>query len=109
MKSCTTSVAAAPSGDGAAALQQAFRSLSLPLSRIGFVSNPWLLAAVALMIALQVAAVYWPPLQHMLRTTGLEPAHWQLLLALALPLVAVPELAKLAIYFRKKKMTRLAA
>ena len=54
--------------------------------RIG--ANPWALGAVPLVIALQVAAVYWEPLSTVLRTVPLVPSDWLLVFGLA----AVPAL-----------------
>lgn len=72
----------------------AFRSLTLPWSKIGFFSNPWLLAALALTLGAQVAAVYWPPLQTVLRTIAFEPQTWIMVALLVAPVVIVPELVK---------------
>ncbi|MEO0362391.1 MAG: HAD-IC family P-type ATPase, partial [Pseudomonadota bacterium] len=72
----------------------AFRSLREPNWRIGWFSNPWLLVALTATMGLQVAAVYWPPLQTLLRTTPLALGDWGLILALAAPLVVGPELFK---------------
>ncbi|MGB5864595.1 MAG: cation-transporting P-type ATPase, partial [Sulfitobacter sp.] len=46
----------------------AFRSLRLPGSRIGWLSNPFLLLALGVTLGAQVLAVYWGPLQVMLHT-----------------------------------------
>jgi Ca2+-transporting ATPase len=72
----------------------AFRSLRRPCWRIGWASNPLLLGALAITIGVQVAAVYWPPLQVLLRTVPLGLDHWATIAALALPLVVVPEIVK---------------
>ncbi|MGJ8623087.1 MAG: cation-translocating P-type ATPase [Yoonia sp.] len=72
----------------------AFRSLRAPNSRIGWTSNPFLLVALALILGAQVAAVYWPPLQTLLQTTGLGLAEWQMIALFTLPLVVLPELFK---------------
>jgi Ca2+-transporting ATPase len=48
-----------------------FRALRAPLGVIGWTSNPWLLAAIASMLALQVAAVHVPWLGSLLHTTPL--------------------------------------
>ncbi|MCB9680498.1 MAG: HAD-IC family P-type ATPase [Alphaproteobacteria bacterium] len=71
-----------------------FRSLTSPLSHIGWTSNPWLLAAWASMVGLQVAAVYVPFLQAVLGTVPLSLADWALILAVSVPIVLVPELTK---------------
>ncbi|WP_071672660.1 cation-translocating P-type ATPase [Nioella nitratireducens] len=72
----------------------AFRSFRKPCWRIGLLSNPMLLLALFAMLGAQVAAVYWPPLQVLLRTVPLGGNHWQLIGLLALPLIAVPEAVK---------------
>ncbi|ARE41771.1 Cation-transporting ATPase, E1-E2 family [Rhodovulum sp. P5] len=72
----------------------AFRSLHLPCTRIGWFSNPLLIAALTLTLGAQVAAIYWPPLQVLLQTQALGWGEWALIGLLALPLVLVPELAK---------------
>ena len=69
----------------------AFRSLTQPCSRIGWFSNPFLMLALVVTLSLQVLAVYWPPLQTLLRTVPLEFEHWAMIAALALPLILVPE------------------
>jgi Ca2+-transporting ATPase len=72
----------------------AFRSLRLPGWRIGWFSNPFLLAALAVTLGAQVLAVYWPPLQVLLHTTAIGATEWQLILAFALPILVVPEILK---------------
>ncbi|MCI2400574.1 HAD-IC family P-type ATPase [Aliiroseovarius subalbicans] len=72
----------------------AFRSFHYSNFRIGWFSNPLLIGALMLMVAAQLAAVYWPPLQTLLRTEALGLAHWQLITLFAAPLIVVPELAK---------------
>lgn len=78
----------------------AFRSLSLPQARIGFLSNPTLLLALAVTLGAQFAAVYWTPLQVVLHTTAIDLDAWMLLLALTVPVLVVPELVK---YVRSAK------
>jgi Ca2+-transporting ATPase len=58
-------------------------------------TNGWLWGAVALCAILQLAAVYVPFLQAVLRTTPLTGADWSLVLACALAPVGVVELVKL--------------
>ncbi|GFE65510.1 cation-translocating P-type ATPase [Litoreibacter roseus] len=72
----------------------AFRSLRLPGWRIGWLSNPLLLAALTVTLGAQVLAVYWPPLQTLLRTVPLGAAEWQWIALFALPILVVPELLK---------------
>ena len=79
----------------------AFRSLRAPNSRIGWTSNPFLLLALAATLGAQVAAVYWAPLQTLLKTTGLGVAEWQMIGLFTLPLIIIPELVK-AIMLRRR-------
>lgn len=72
----------------------AFRSLRTPGWRLGYLSNPALLVAFAAMMALQVAAVYWAPLQTLLQTVPLRLSDWGLIAGFALPLLVLPEIWK---------------
>lgn len=72
----------------------AFRSLRLTSYRIGWFSNPFLLGALAITLGAQVAAIYWAPLQTMLRTVPIGLAEWQLIALFALPIIIVPEVLK---------------
>ena len=77
----------------------AFRSLSQPNIAIGWFSNRFLMAALCASIGLQVAAVYWQPLQILLRTVPLGADAWLRIAVVSLPLVALPEAVKL---FRRR-------
>jgi Ca2+-transporting ATPase len=68
-----------------------FRALRAPLGAVGVASNPWLLAALASMLALQVAAVQTPWLASLLHTVPLALADWLLIAALSLPALLVIE------------------
>jgi Ca2+-transporting ATPase len=46
-------------------------------------ANPWAVASVPLVVALQLAAVYWPPLARVLRTVPLDLGDWVVVGALA--------------------------
>ncbi|WP_227269497.1 cation-translocating P-type ATPase [Roseobacter weihaiensis] len=72
----------------------AFRSLRLPGWKIGWFSNPFLLAALAVTLSAQVLAVYWPPLQAMLRTVPIGPAEWLWIAIFTIPILIVPEVLK---------------
>ena len=87
-----------------------FRSLRVPLLRLGPFGNPWLVAAVAGTLGLQVAAVYLPGLQAVLHTVPLHADAWGPILLLALPPLLVPELVKIVLLRREAtKTTPLAA
>ncbi len=73
----------------------AFRSFHHSCSEIGWFSNRLLIGALAVMVGAQLAAIYWAPLQILLRTVPLGWAEWQLIALFAAPLVVVPELIKI--------------
>ncbi len=80
----------------------AFRSLRLTSWRIGWFSNPFLLAALTLTLGAQLLAVYWPPLQVLLRTVPIGAGEWALIALFVLPILIVPDLIKL---LRKRHST----
>jgi Ca2+-transporting ATPase len=71
-----------------------FRSLSAPLARVGFLSNPWLLAALALNVGLHLLVVYAPPLQHAFGTAPLRALDWGVIVAAAAPIFLLVEAQK---------------
>ena len=73
----------------------AFRSLRLSNFRVGWFSNPFLLIALVVTIGAQMMAVYWPPLQVLLRTVPIGVAEWQWIGLFALPILIVPEILKM--------------
>jgi Ca2+-transporting ATPase len=72
----------------------AFRSLRLTGREIGWFSNRFLLGALAITLGAQVLAVYWAPLQVMLRTVPIGIAEWQMIALFSLPIIIVPEALK---------------
>jgi len=76
-----------------------FRALREPLFVVGFFTNPWVLAAWAFTIGLQLCAVYVPFLQDALHTVALGWQEWVLIFAVAAPILLVTELYKW-IYWR---------
>jgi len=72
----------------------AFRSFRLTNWRIGWFGNPFLLAALAVTLGAQILAVYWPPLQVLLRTVPIGAAEWQYIALFTLPILILPELMK---------------
>jgi Ca2+-transporting ATPase len=71
-----------------------FRALRVPLSVIGFFSNPWVLLAWIGTIGLQICAVYVPILQDALHTAPLGWADWGLVAAAAAPVFVMAEAYK---------------
>lgn len=72
----------------------AFRSLTNPCWKIGWFSNRLLVGALAITLCLQATAVYWEPLQMLLRTVPIGLEHWGMIALFAAPLLIVPELFK---------------
>ena len=72
----------------------AFRSLRLPSWKIGWLSNPFLLFALAATLGAQLLAVYWPPLQTLLHTTAIGLPEWQWIGLFTLPILIIPEIFK---------------
>ncbi len=72
----------------------AFRSLTRPCWQIGWLSNRFLIAALMSTFALQVAAVYFGPLQVLLHTVPIAVSHWAWIGVLCVPLVVGPEIVK---------------
>jgi Ca2+-transporting ATPase len=68
-----------------------FRSLDSPMISIGFLTNPWVLLAIAATILLQVCAVYIPFLQTALHTVPLAWSDWGLIVAVAAPIFVMTE------------------
>ena len=59
-------------------------------------TNGWLWAAVLVCLLLQMAAVYLPPLQRLLHTTGPTLPDWGVILGCSLAPIVVVEAVKLA-------------
>jgi Ca2+-transporting ATPase len=79
-----------------------FRALHAPLPAVGFFSNPWLLAALVSMLALQVAAVQTPWLGGLLHTAPLAPADWLLVAAVSIPALLLIEAVKWSAWRRRQ-------
>ncbi len=72
------------------------RSETRPVLRLPLSSNPVLVAGVACALALHVAAMYFPPLQHVLEVGPLPRAEWIVMPLAALSLLALMELHKVS-------------
>ena len=72
----------------------AIRSDRYLLFRIGIFSNPALVFAVLLTLALQLAVIYAPPLQTLFRTVPLKPSELAICLAISVIVFAAVELRK---------------
>ena len=80
-----------------------FRSLRWPMYKVGFFTNPWLLLAWSVTVGLQIAAVYFPPLQKMLHTVPLGLEEWGLIFAIAIPIFLIMELYKIIEHSTRKQ------
>jgi len=70
------------------------RSDHLSLLTVGFWRNRWLVAAVAVSLALMLAVIHWPPLARLFHVVPLTLRDWLPALAVALGLFPVVETAK---------------
>ncbi len=82
----------------------AMRSERMPLWRLGFFTNPMLVAAVAGTIVLQLALVLIAPLRDVFSLEPLEAWHWLLIVAIALAYYGLVELEKA--WFRRRAHAR---
>lgn len=64
-------------------------------------SNPWIVAGVAVTLGCQLAITYWPWAQELFRTTAFPTAWWPFVVAGFLPGFFVVELAK---WLRRRRM-----
>jgi Ca2+-transporting ATPase len=58
------------------------------------VANPWALAAIPLVVGLQLLAVYWPPLSRILETVPLGGRDWAIVIGLSLIPAVVGQLLR---------------
>jgi len=70
------------------------RSLRRPIWKTRFFSNKYLIAVVSAGFVLQLTAVYWTPLQTVLRTVALNAADWGIILAAGFLVIALIEATK---------------
>ncbi len=84
----------------------AFRSLRSSCWHIGWFSNRFLLAALAVTLGAQILAVYWTPLQVLLRTVPIGVAEWQWIALFALPILVLPEILKMVVSARNNRRQR---
>ncbi|NLI79690.1 MAG: HAD-IC family P-type ATPase [Candidatus Riflebacteria bacterium] len=71
------------------------RSYEKSLLRVGFFTNPTLVGAVALASLLQLAAMYFPPMQGLMGTVSLSMTQLALVLGISLTVIPAVELSKM--------------
>ena len=83
-----------------------FRSLRMPLTKVGLFSNPWFIWAWLLSIGLQIAVVYVPFMQKMFHTVALSLNDWLFMIIISLPIFIIPEIIKLFLFQRSSHQLR---
>ena len=78
------------------------RSENKSIFRMNFFSNKWLIAAMFIVVFLQLLAVYHPVMQKILRITALEFSDWLTAIAIAFSIIIIEEIRK-AIYRKFSK------
>lgn len=71
------------------------RSLGNSIFKIPFFSNMYLVWATTIIVALQILAVYWGPLQFVLKTVPLGLNDWLIAIGVASTVVVIDEIRKL--------------
>lgn len=84
------------------------RSLRRSIFNKQFFSNIYLIGAVMFSFVLQLLAIYWKPLQGVLRTKPLNLEHWTYIILISLIVIFIIETVK-RLFFTHKKLTRLAS
>jgi Ca2+-transporting ATPase len=84
----------------------AIRSEQHSAFSIGFFSNPQLLGSVALVAALQMAILYWPPMSGVFKMEALAPGHLALSLAVATSVFWAVEMEKLVLKTVRRRRAR---
>jgi len=70
------------------------RSLTRPVFRIGFLSNPWTLAGAFLMILLQILFTYAPFMNRLFHSAPVSPGHWILIIVVSFVIFVIMDLKK---------------
>ncbi len=78
------------------------RSLRIPIIKKNPFSNPWLVYAVIGGIILQIAAIYFGPLQNVLRTVPLTLDHWLVIGTAVIFVILLIEVIKYLFLHQKK-------
>jgi magnesium-transporting ATPase (P-type) len=72
------------------------------LSRNGLLGSRAVLATVSILLVIQLAFTYWPPMQHLLGTAPISAVDWVIIASAGLALLLLVELEK-AIWRRLKR------
>lgn len=71
-----------------------FRTLRVPVFRVGLFTNRWMLIAIVVTASVQVCAIYVPVMQKVLHTVPLTGQHWVMIAVVAAPVFVVCETIK---------------
>ena len=82
------------------------RSENKSIFSMDWFSNKYLVGATFVVIALQIAAIYAPVMQKILRTVPLELSEWLLIIPVAASVIVAEELRKF--FYRRKLSVRSA-
>jgi magnesium-transporting ATPase (P-type) len=74
------------------------RSENRSLGEIGLFSNKWLIAVMALVLALQSAIVYVPFMRHIFKTVPLSAHDWMVVVCISAPIVLLEEARKYIVH-----------
>lgn len=85
------------------------RSVGRSAFRMSPLRNPYLLGATTLTATLQLLAIYWPPLQGMLRTVPLSLNDWLLVVPVAASVIVVEEVRKAVVQMRRRTTASVLA
>lgn len=83
------------------------RSIRNSIFNKQFFSNIYLIGAVIIGFLLQIAAIYWLPLQKILRTKPLDLDHWFYIIAVGLIIIFTIEILKSLFFMREKKLVKI--
>ncbi len=78
------------------------RSADRSAFRMNPLANPYLLGATAVTVTLHMLAIYWSPLQNLLRTVPLSPSDWLLIIPVAASVIVVEEVRKAVVRLHRK-------
>ena len=70
------------------------RHESTSIFKTSFFSNKFLIAAILIVIALQLAVIYHPWLQHLMHTTSLSLSEWFMIISVATSIIITEEIRK---------------
>jgi Ca2+-transporting ATPase len=79
------------------------RDLNTPIWRLNPFSNFYLIGAVAASLSLLASAIYWPPLQTVLKTAPLNAKSWFLIIFVSLTSILIVEAVKYYFILKERK------